>query len=154
LFRDLLANGRESTIPILDKSNNVVDFVTVDSYSRYKTTQFNSIIPSGFFSVFGNEQGKGSYITVSPLVAAHSALFMRKQVVCCYHIENMRETVNIFYDRSTKSNFEEPPVIIVTDLTEVTETDELNCKQLMFNSKTKIVNSRVYSPYEIIKERE
>lgn len=154
LFRDMLVNGRESAIPLLDKTLKAVDFVSVDSCGRYKTTQGNSIIPNGFFSVFGNEIGQGSYITVSPLVAAQAALFTQKQVICCYHIENLFDVANIFYERSTKSNFELPPVIIVTDLTEVTEASELNYNQLIFNSETKMVNSRVYSPYEIIKERE
>ena len=62
----------------------------IDVDGNYQTTAGNKIIPDGFYSVFGEVKGKRSYV-VSPLVAAHAAVFTQRQVICCYELANIWE---------------------------------------------------------------
>ena len=141
---DLLKHGDNVIIPLLDSKGNQVDFVMIDIEGNYQTTSGNEIIPSGFYSAFGETKGKRPYIAVSPYVAAHVSIFTQKQVICCYEIENLWEVAK---------ELSEEPFIIVTSLTEVNEADQLRLNQMTFSTKNNTINRRLYKPYEIMKER-
>lgn len=141
---DILKHGDDALVPLLDKKGKPVDLVMIDVDGNYQTTAGNKIIPDGFYSVFGEVKGKRSYIAVSPLVAAHAAVFTQRQVICCYSLENIWEI---------GKNFDESPVVIVSNLAETQEADSVKFSQLVFNSKNNTVNRRLYQPGEIMKER-
>lgn len=141
---DVLKCGDEALVPLLDKNGKPVDFVMIDVDGNYQSTAGNKIIPDGFYSAFGEVKGKRSYIAVSPLVAAHAAVFTQRQVICCYSLENIWEI---------GKNFDEPPVVIVSNIAETQEADSVKFSQLVFNSKNNTVNRRIYQPGEIMKER-
>lgn len=141
---DVLKHGDEALVPLLDSNGKPVDFVMIDIEGNYQTTAGNKIIPDGFYSVFGDIKGKRSYIAVSPLVAAHAAVFTQRQVICCY------EETNIW---DIGKNIYEPPVVIVSNISEVQEADVLKFSQLVFDSKNNTVNRRLYKYGEIMKER-
>lgn len=141
---DILKHGNDALVPLLDKNGQPVDFVMIDIDGNYKTTAGNTIIPSELHSVFGEKKGKYTYIAVNPFHAARASIFTQRQVVCCYEVENIWEVAK---------HGDEPPVVIVTNLTETEEADQLKFNQLIFNVKNNTVNRRLYKPGEIMKER-
>lgn len=142
---DLLAHGDCTLVWLLDKSGVKSDYVMIDVDGNIKTTSDNTIIPFGFYSVFGEELGKCIYLTIKPLVAANFALFTGKQAVCCYSLENMESVLNNFGENAC--------VAIVSDITETNESDELQLAQLIFNSKTRKVAKKIWQPGEIINSK-
>jgi phage/plasmid primase-like uncharacterized protein len=142
---DLLAYREYTLIPLLNKKGEQCDFMMIDVDGKHKTTCGNTIEPAGFYSVFGSRWGNGVYITQNPLTAAQSSQFMGVCVVCFYSLENMAEIVNKFNSYKV--------IAIVTDITETTEADDLQLPQLVFNSKTRQVNRKVWQPGEIQAKR-
>lgn len=142
---DILSDGENALIPLSDSNGKPVDFLIVDIDSNYQSTGGNTIIPRGFYSTFGDSIGKRTYLTVSPLVAAHASIFTGKQIICVWDEENIWEV---------GKNCDDPPVVIVSNLSETMESDALKFNQLIFNKKNNTVNRRLYKYGEIIKERE
>lgn len=141
---DILKHGDNALIPLLNEHGKAVDFTMIDIDGNWQTTGGNKSAPSGFHSVFGETKGKHTYIAVNPFHAAHAAVFTQRQVICCYSLENIWEI---------GKNFEEPPVVIVSNIAETKEADSVKFSQLVFNSKNNTVNRRLYQPGEIMKER-
>jgi len=141
---DILKSGDDAIVPLLYKDGKPIDFVMIDVDGNYQTTAGNTIIPCGFHSVFGEIKGKRLYIAVYPEVAAHASIFTQRQVICCYSLENIWEI---------GKHFEDPPLVIVSNIEEVREADSIKFSQLVFNRKNHTVNRRMYKPFEIIEER-
>lgn len=157
-------------IPLLNEQGNACDFVLIDRDGSTQTTGGSKIIPSGFHSVFGESKGKYTYLAVSPYVAAHASIFMQRQVVCVYELENIWEVgknvgkdwhkekvklsdMNAVADEIYKHDEYIPPVVIVSNITETQESDQLKFKQLIFNLKNNTVQRKLYEPYEIMEKR-
>lgn len=138
---DILKSGDDALIPLLNDKGVPVDFVLIDIDGNYQTTAGNKSIPDGFYSVFGEKQGKRNYIAVSPLVAVHASIYMQRKVICCYELSNIWEV--------GKQN-EDPPVVIVSNLEETQEADINKFEQMIYNAKNRTVNHRVYQPFEIM----
>lgn len=141
---DILKHGENALIPLLNQSGEPCDFVMLDVDGNMQTTGGNKSVPSEFYSVFGETKGKHAYIAISPLTAAHASVFMQRMVYCCYDAANLWHV---------SKNFDEPPVVIVTDIAEVQEADSLKFSQLTFNAKNNTVNRRLWKPFEIVEER-
>lgn len=168
---DILKHGENALIPLLNAQGEPCDFVMLDIDGNMQTTSGNKSVPSGFHSVFGNEQGKRSYIAVSPPVSAHAAIFTGKKVICCYDVDNLwdvaknigrdwsRSKVSLndyerVADEINKPDDYRPPVVICANLEDVQEADSLKFEQLMFNAKNNTVNRRLWKPLEYMDERE
>lgn len=141
---DILKHGDNALLPLLNESGEPCDFVMINHDGLMQTTGGNKIVPSGFYSTFGTTIGKRNYIAVSPLVAAHAAVFTQIIVHCCYTADNIWDVAR---------DFEEDPVIICASIEEVQEADSLKFEQLMFNAKNNTVNRRLWKPFEYMDER-
>lgn len=143
---DILAHGDDALIPLLNRDGHACDFVMVDIDGNWQTSGGNTIVPDGFYSTFGDEPGKRTYIAVNPYHAGHASVFTGKQVICCYSEENISSVANNFPYREC--------VVIVTSLSETLEADGLQLSQLTFNKQTKTVNRRLWLPGEIVKAKQ
>lgn len=141
---DILAHGEHALIPLLDRNGNAVDFTMIDIDGNWQTTAGNKTVPVGFYSVFGENDGNRTYITVNPYHAAHASIYTGKKIVCCYEDENLDAVVN---------NFEGEIVVIVSSVTETQEADTLKLPQLTFNKQNNTVNRRLWQPFEIMDKR-
>lgn len=147
---DILKHGENALVPLLNKNNEPFDFAMIDVDGNWQTTGGNKTLPSGVYSVFGSEVGKRSYVAVSPLVAAHAAVFTGKMVHCCYELANLWDVAkNIGVD----SQEWQPPVVICANLDDVQEADSIKLEQLMFNPKNRTVNRRLWKPFEYMDAR-
>ena len=140
---DVLKSGDDALVPLLTLGNPF-DFVLLDADGNIELTSGAKSIPSGSYSTFGSIAGKRSYIAVSPLTAAHAAVFTQRIVHCCYTADNIWDVAR---------DFEEDPVIICASIEDVQEADSLKFEQLMFNAKNNTVNRRLWQPFEYMDER-
>jgi phage/plasmid primase-like uncharacterized protein len=143
---DLLAWGDYTVIELLNRAGVACDYILLDVEGNKRTSNGNTIEPDGFYSVFGNNAGKHTYITINPVTAAQAASFMGVKIICCYSLENMESVLNNFYGQSI--------IAIVSDIKETVEADELQLPQLIFNAKTRQVGRKVWKPLEIITSKE
>ncbi len=143
---DLLAYDKYTLVGLLNRAGDECDFMMFDVEGNKRSTNGNTIEPDGFYSVFGADAGKCTYLTTNPVTAAQSALFMGVKVICCYSIENMSSVLNNFHGHKV--------IAIVSDITETIEADDLQLPQLVFNSTKRQVGRKVWQPGEIIKHKE
>lgn len=142
---DILKHGENALLPLLNESGEPCDFVMINQAGSWQTTGGNRSLPKGVHSTFGTTLGKRSYIAVSPLTAAHAAVFTQRMVHCCYDVANLWDVAK---------NFEEAPVIICASIEDVQEADSLKFEQMMFNAKNNTVNRRLWKSFEYMDERE
>ena len=141
---DVLSSGDNALVPLLIKGKPF-DFAVIDIDGSITTVNSLESLSGGVYSTFGTTVGKRNYIAVSPITAAHAAVFTQRIVHCCYDVTNIWDVAK---------NFEEAPVVICASLEEVQEADSLKFEQLMFNAKNNTVNRRLWKPFEYIDERE
>lgn len=138
---DILKHGDDALLPLLDGKGKAFDFVTVNIDGDWQTTACNKSVPPASHSVFGDDKGKRTYIAIDPYHAAHAAIFTRKQVVCCYEVENIWPVAMALGGEC---------VVIVTSIEENKEADSVGLSQLTFNKQNNTVNRRLYKPFEIV----
>ena len=142
---EVLNDGKDNALVPLLAMGNPFDFVIIDIDGNISLGSGSGSIPDGAYSTFGSIAGKRSYIAVSPLTAAHAAVFTQRMVHCCYDVANLWDVAK---------NFDEAPVIICASIEDVQEADSLKFEQLMFNAKNNTVNRRLWKPFEYMDERE
>jgi hypothetical protein len=141
---EVLSSGDNALVPLLTKGKPF-DFAVIDINGNITTLNGLESFSDGVYSTFGTTIGKRSYIAVSPLVAAHAAVFTQRMVHCCYDVANIWDVAK---------DFDEAPVIICASIDDVQEADSLKFEQLMFNAKNNTVNRRLWKPFEYMDERE
>jgi phage/plasmid primase-like uncharacterized protein len=137
-------DGCDALLPLLNDKGKACDFVCIDIDGNWQTTGGNTIVPKGFYSVLGETEGKRPYIAVSPFHAAHASIYMQRMVYCVYDVDNIWDVAK---------QFETSPLVIVTSMDEVEEADSMKFSQLTFDSKKRVVNRKVWKPFEIKEEK-
>jgi len=133
----------KASIPLINEHGKESDIALININGRWETTNGNTIIQNGLYSVFGSDKGNHTYLTVSPLVASKSHVFTGKQVLCVWEEENICDIANLFADA----------LVIVSNKSEAEEADSLNLNQMIFDSKTNKVRKKIYLPGEIVAMR-
>lgn len=146
---DALSVEKYALFPLLNEKGKECDFVMIDINGNWQTTGGNTIIPDGYYSVFGVNAGKRAYICVNPYYAAHASISMQCQVVCCYELSNLWSVAAHFIDSMEV-------MVIVTNIEETKEADSIKLNQLTFDKTKRTVGRHFYKPFQIcdkIKER-